>query len=105
MVNDEPQGSRCLLPDLPVGILKNISSYLSTPTSPSRILFAVALTTDASQDDTLSDEIMTYSAITGDNDWETLDFGEIEKNLAARLTDDDLSSVLQHIDAVNNVKK
>ena len=46
-----------------------------------------------------------YSVIIGDNDWDTLDFGEIEKNLAARLSDDDLSSVLQHIDAARNVKR
>ena len=107
MVNEHSRGGRPLLPDLPVGILKNITSYLAVPTSPSpsRILFAVALADASHDDDTLSDEMRYYSAITGDNDWEVLDFGEIEKNLAARLTDDDLSSVLQHIDAVHNVKK
>ncbi len=105
MVNDESQGGRPLLLDLPVGILKNITSYLAAPTSPSRILFAVALADVSQDDDTLSYGMRYSAAITGDNDWDTLDFGEIEKNLAARLSDDDLSSVLMHIDAVHNVNK
>jgi hypothetical protein len=33
MVNEHSQGGRPLLPDLPVGILKNITSYLAAPTS------------------------------------------------------------------------
>lgn len=46
-----------------------------------------------------------YTSIAGSDDWDTLDFGEIEEELAARLSDDDLSGILQHIDAVDNVKR
>jgi FtsZ-binding cell division protein ZapB len=82
------------LGDLPVGILEHAASFLAAP---SRAFFSVALTTDY---DPPSDN----SSITG-NDWDTLDFGEIEEELAMRLSDNDLSNVLQHIDAVNNVKR
>ncbi len=65
---------------------------------PHTALFAVAL----SKNTHLPDE--NPSSIAG-SDWETLDFGDIEKELAARLSDDDLSDVLQYIDAVNTVKR
>jgi hypothetical protein len=39
------------------------------------------------------------------NRWDVLDFGEIEKALAARLTDDDIKAVLWCINAANRVKK
>ncbi len=87
--------------------------------APSRILFAVALTTDennnppgevesgyssiaGNEDNPPSNN--RYSSIAG-SDWETLDLGDIEIYLAARLSDDDLSSVLQHIDAVHKLKR
>jgi hypothetical protein len=65
-----------------------VTTFLAAP---SRALFAASL--DGS------------SNITGDNDWEVLDFGDIEKGLAQRLSDDDISAVLKYIDAVHNVKK
>ena len=40
------------------------------------------------------------SAIAGDQ-WDTLDFGDIEKRLASKLSDEDISGVLQCIDALN----
>lgn len=36
--------------------------------------------------------------------WEVLDFADIEKALAVRLTDDDVGAVLVCIDAKNNLK-
>ena len=39
------------------------------------------------------------------NDWDILDFGDIEKELAAKLTDDDIKKVLLHIDAAHKVKR
>ncbi len=37
--------------------------------------------------------------------WEGLDFSDLEKSLAAKLTDDDISNVLKCIDAKNHLKR
>ncbi len=86
----------CLSSVLPIGILEHAASFLAAPT---RALFAVALTTNHDP----SGE--NYSSIAGTDDWDTLDFGEIEKDLAKKLSDDDLNAVLQHIDAFNQLKR
>jgi hypothetical protein len=78
------------LSDLPTGALAHVSSFL---TSPSRALFAVALNARDSS-----------AAIAGDS-WGVLDFGDIGKDLAAKLSDEDIRGVLLSIDAVNNLKK
>jgi hypothetical protein len=90
------QGIGTFLSDLPIGILELTTSFLAAP---SRALFAVALTNN---ENNLPGE--NYSSVAG-SDWDTLDFGEIEKDLAARLSDDDISDILQHIDAANNLKR
>ena len=87
------------LGDIPIGILEHAASFLADP---SRALFAVALTTNNENNYLLPGE--NYSSIAG-SDWDTLDFGGIEKDLAAKLSDDDISGILQVIDAVNNVKR
>ena len=77
--------------DLPIGALSHVSSYLALP---SRALLAVALNyrdTDGS------------TAIVGEHR-DVLDFGDTERVLAAKLTDDDVKGVLLSIDAVNNLK-
>eukprot|EP00984_Skeletonema_dohrnii_P020594 scaffold10077_cov83-Skeletonema_dohrnii-CCMP3373.AAC.2 len=79
------------LSDLPTGTLAYVSSYLPAP---SRALFAVALNHRDSS-----------SAIVGNHQWDVLDFGEIEKDLAAKISDDDMRGVLLYIDAVNNLKR
>ena len=81
------------LPDLPIGALSHVSSYL---TLPSRALLAVALKI-------YRDNTDYSSAILGDQ-WDVLDFGDIEKELAAKLTDDDVRNILLSIDAINNLK-
>ncbi|KAK1740855.1 hypothetical protein QTG54_008107 [Skeletonema marinoi] len=86
----------CLLSVLPGGVLTHVANYLDAP---SRLFFAAALT---NQNTAASDE--RNSVIIG-NEWTTLDFGGIEEDLAARLSDGDISAVLQCIDAVNKVKK
>ena len=58
----------CLI-DLPSGILAHAASFLAAP---SKALFAVALDANPSE---------RSSAIVG-NQWNVLDFGEIEKELA-----------------------
>mmetsp|Transcript_1428 Transcript_1428/g.2544 ORF Transcript_1428/g.2544 Transcript_1428/m.2544 type:complete len:478 (+) Transcript_1428:119-1552(+) len=82
------------LADLPSGILENVASFL---VNPSRAIFAAVLATSDSPSD-------TRSAIVGDQ-WDTLDFGEIEKDLAAKLSDDDIHKILLCTDAVNRVKR
>mmetsp|Transcript_21231 Transcript_21231/g.31712 ORF Transcript_21231/g.31712 Transcript_21231/m.31712 type:complete len:313 (+) Transcript_21231:72-1010(+) len=78
------------LSDLPTGALAHVSSFLP---SPSRALFAVAINSRDSS-----------SAVVG-NQWDVLDFGEIEKDLAAKISDDDIRGVLLSIDAVTNLKR
>eukprot|EP00984_Skeletonema_dohrnii_P004632 scaffold1635_cov124-Skeletonema_dohrnii-CCMP3373.AAC.6 len=82
--------------DLPSGILAHAASFLAAP---SKVLFAVAL-----DENSAVSTNERSSAIVG-NQWATLDFGEIEKELAAKLNDDDISAVLLCIDAVNRVKR
>ncbi|KAL7437006.1 hypothetical protein ACHAXM_005611 [Skeletonema potamos] len=89
---------------LPGGILKEVASFLAAP---SRVLFAVAITPPSSPYDKIMARYrpkVSRSSIAG-NGWHTLDFGEIEKNLAAKLSDDDINEVLLHIDAANKVKR
>ncbi len=89
--NGAPQ---CLV-DLPSGILAHAASFLAAP---SKALFAVALDKNSA---VTSNERST--AIVG-NQWDFLDFGEIEIELAMKLSDSDIGKVLLCIDAVNNVK-
>jgi len=69
-----------------------VSSYL---TLPSRALFAVALNYR---------DVERCSAIVGDHQLDVFDFGDIEKELAVKLTDEDVNCALLSIDAVNNLK-
>eukprot|EP00984_Skeletonema_dohrnii_P019881 scaffold9604_cov167-Skeletonema_dohrnii-CCMP3373.AAC.5 len=46
------------------------------------------------------DSSITNSDIAGDQ-WDNLDFGDIEKQLASKLSDEDISGVLRCIDALN----
>ena len=93
--NTSPQGIRCII-ELPTGILAQTASFLAAP---SKALFAVTL--DENSAVTINER---SSAIVG-NQWDTLDFGEIEQDLAEKLSDDDVEKVLLCIDAVNNVKR
>jgi hypothetical protein len=85
------QRTMSCLSDLPTGALAHLSRILA---SPSRALFAVALT---------SRDADSSSAIVG-GQWDALDFGDIEKELAAKLSDDDISGVLLCVDAVSTLK-
>ena len=90
-----PRGIRSLT-DLPSGILAHAASFLAEP---SKALFAIAL-----DDDSAASPNERSSAIVG-NQWDTLDFGEIEKELAVKLSDAHIEKVLLCIDAVNEVKR
>ena len=89
---------RCIS-DLPNGVLSHVASYLALP---SRAFFAVALSPKHNCAVAASDERNT--AIVGDQ-WSTLDFGDIEKNLAVRLSDGHIEKILLCIDAVNELRR
>eukprot|EP00984_Skeletonema_dohrnii_P020798 scaffold10223_cov96-Skeletonema_dohrnii-CCMP3373.AAC.6 len=84
------------LADIPVEPLAHVASFLSAP---SQAIFGLAVA--ATEDKILN---MNSFAIVGDQ-WDSLDFGAIEKELAERLTDDDIKAVLWCIDAGNKVKR
>ena len=86
--------------DLPIGFLVDVSSYL---TKPSRAIFAVAISgSDGYQvKQSISD---SSKAIIASSDWDTLDFVDIGKNLAERLTDGDLHAILMCINSKQTLK-
>ena len=86
---------RCIT-DLPNGVLANAASFLAAP---SKALFAIALDEDSA---VLPNE--RSSAIVG-NQLDILDFGEIKKEVTKKLTDTDITRVLQCVDAVNKLKR
>ena len=101
-----PQGNTCPFYNvLPEGILEEVAKFLA-PTS--RILFAAAVTpTPRSPYGIIlaRNRPNVGHSLIASNDWHTLDFGDIEKELAAKLSDDDISEALLHIDAANKVKR
>ena len=78
--------------DLPDGLLVGISSYLAKP---SAALFVIALN---------QEETQTSNTIISATNWEVLDFSNIEKSLAAKLSDVSIDKILRSIDAANNLK-
>jgi len=92
--------------NLPDGILANVASYLAQP---SRALFAVATAPSKSwtRDNFSigSKHQQTVAAILSSDEWEELDFEDIEKSLAVKLTDDDIHAVLKCISAQDVLKK
>ena len=85
--------------DLPIEPLTYVADFLSLP---SRAMFAAALSNAPfSGEGGLSTE--SSRKIVG-NACETLDFGDIEKDLAAKLRDDDIDAILRCVDAVNKLK-
>lgn len=85
--------------DLPSGILEYTASFLAAS---SRALFASALNTSRPIKRTSNTSLS--ASIVG-KDIIFLDFGDIEAELAAKLSDEDISSVLLCIDAVNKLKR
>ena len=81
--------------NLPNGVLEHVSSFLAAP---SKALFAVAL--DDSRNELRRDVSL---ALVTNQCWNTLDFGEIEEELAAKLSDEDIKNTLVRINAVNSV--
>jgi len=82
--------------DLPDGILVGISSYLAKP---SAALLAIAMMADSQQQTETSKAIISSTI-----NCSVLDFGDIEKSLSVKLSDDDIDKILRSIDAVNNLR-
>ena len=81
--------------DLPDGLLVGISSYLAKP---SVALFAIAMSTNNFQPSQTSKAIISSTT-----NLEVLDFGDIEKSLAAKLSDDDIDKILGSIGEYANL--
>ena len=81
--------------DLSDGLLVGIASYLAKP---SVALFAIAMKPNNSH------PTQTSRAIISSTSWNVLDFSDVEKSLASKLSDNDIDKILRSIDAVNNLK-
>ena len=91
--------------DLPIGFIVDVSAFLSKP---SRAILAVALSAPSSswQSDNLMHRPSPISAaITSAQQWDMLDFEDIEKELANKLTDNDISAVLKCINAQDVLRR
>ena len=80
--------------NLPNGLFADIASYLPKP---SRALFAIAMTTEI-QLQSIEASLVSQTILSSTN-WDSLDFGDIERSLSNRLTDNDISNILIFIDA------
>jgi len=90
--------------DLPIGFIADVSAYLPKP---SRAILAVAFTSSSLwQNDNLMHRLSPISkAIISASQWNILDFEDVEKELANKLTDDDISAVLNSINAQDVLKR
>jgi len=91
--------------DLPIGFIADVSEYLPKP---SRAILAVAFSASSCswQNENLMHRPSPISkAIISAQQWDILDFEDIEKELANKLTDDDISAVLKSINARDMLKR
>ena len=93
------EGQPLQISDLPELVLANVAKYLQPP---SRAIFASAFI-ETNTNYTLQQPSTKSNAIlSGDNACECLDFADIEKSLASKLTDDDIAAAL--VCTVDNLK-
>ena len=101
-------GGICIT-DLPDNAIAHAASYLPKP---SRAIFAVAMTPllekldckQSSSSSVVNASNMNHILTSSSELWETLDFADIEKSLAEKLNDDDISDILTAIDARTTTK-
>lgn len=96
--NDSPH-----INNIPDALLTHISIYLAKP---SQALFAIALTHQSDNNNNNSCKAKSDAIIsaTSREEWQELDFGDIEKSLAAKLLDGDVQAIFSCIGAPNNLK-
>ncbi|KAL7523282.1 hypothetical protein ACHAXR_000106, partial [Thalassiosira sp. AJA248-18] len=90
--------------DLPDTLLSDVANYLSAP---SRALLASAMTAPSCSWSNLTNQkpsVTSKVILSCVDQWEVLNFEDIEKSLASRLTDDDIHGVLACIDAGDHLK-
>ena len=99
--------------ELPDALLVNVAKYLAKP---SVAMFAVAMAGTSSniwQPTQTSNAIISAASYwwsgvgrtrTATNQWQEIEFRDIEESLSSKLTDDDVHSILMCIDAIHNVK-
>ena len=68
--------------------------------APSKALLAIALRRDEN-----ASIVHTGNAIIRGEQWDTLDFGDVEKSLASKITEELMQELLQYIGAKSKVKK
>ena len=95
-LREETSTAVCLA-DMPAESLRHVVSFIPEFSQAS---FGLAVT--VANDEQLNKNSF---AIVDDQCWEDLDFGEIEKEMAMRLTDDDIKAVLWCIGAANKVER
>lgn len=98
--------------DLPDSLVVNIGSFLAKP---SKALLAVSLTADTSswvhsESRQTSLKLRTHSAaiftaVLSQSGWDKLDFNDIDKDFAARLTDDHVHAILHFINAKEDLRE
>ena len=90
--------------DLPVGFIVNVAEYLPKPT---RAILAATLSAPSSswKSDLMHRLPPISTAIVSASKWDILDFEDINKELANKLTDDDISAVLKSINAHDVLKR
>jgi len=89
--------------DLPIGFIADVSAYLPKP---SRALFAVAFSEPSSSSKNNDYQLSPISiAIVSATQWDILDFGDVEMELANKLTDNDINAVLKSINAQDVLKR
>ena len=91
-ININSNKSSLTILDVPIEAMKHIAAFLPAP---SQAILAISFELSRNE---------TQDFVMGNN-WRTLDFGEIEKSLAEKLTDADVRSILLCIDSVRKVRK
>ena len=91
-----PSDGIIALGDLPNEALCYAASFLPCP---SKALFAIALRSNS------NDDAASTAVIIGEQRWDILDFGEIEKSLASKITDSILQELLLCIGASSKVRQ
>ena len=90
--------------DLPVGFIVNVAEYLPKP---SRAILAATLSAPSSswKSDLIHRPSSFSAAILSASQWNILDFEDVEKELANKLTDEDICVVLKYMNARDVLKK
>ena len=95
-----PSGGIIVLRDIPNEALSHAAGYLARP---SRAMFALA--TNGTSDDELSSVILGLRGAPQNREqYDILDFGEVEGSLASKITDDILQDILILIDAYTKLR-